>query len=223
MSGRFTPGTCRPDQRVATFFRAESPTLVLGSSQRDDSVDGDAAARQGIDDRSTTLGWWRCPAVARTSSSGSISRSLTGDDAVERRRRALDVVGGGDVARGARRVRAICRRAPGRLIRTRWSSDVCFAGTGPGEVLVGDAKLVGISQRRTRRAARFQTMVHLRWRPDVVASLVAEADGGGADAAREDAVPRPPPTSPPTSAAVLLRGSDRYSERDEQPFGRSRR
>ena len=61
----------------------------------------------------------------------------------------------------------------GRLQQTQWSADVCFAGTGPGEVLVGDAKLVGISQRRTREAARFQTMVHLRWRPDVVASLVA--------------------------------------------------
>ena len=63
----------------------------------------------------------------------------------------------------------------GRLAQTQWSSDVCFAGVGPGEVLVGDAKLVGVSQRRTRHAARFQTMVHLRWRADVVASLV----GGG--------------------------------------------
>ena len=63
----------------------------------------------------------------------------------------------------------------GRMQRTRWSDDICFAGVGPGEVLVGDAKLVGISQRRTRLAARFQTMVHLRWRPDVVAELVAGA------------------------------------------------
>ena len=62
----------------------------------------------------------------------------------------------------------------GRLLSTPWSPDVCFAGVGPGEVLVGDAKLVGISQRRTREAARFQTMVHLRWRPDVVAALVAD-------------------------------------------------
>ena len=62
----------------------------------------------------------------------------------------------------------------GPMIRTRWSSDVCFAGVGPGEVMVGDAKLVGISQRRTRGAVRFQTMVHHRWRPDVVASLVAD-------------------------------------------------
>ena len=62
----------------------------------------------------------------------------------------------------------------GRMQRTRWSSDVCFAGTGPGEVMVDTAKLVGISQRRTREAARFQSMVHLRWRPEVVASLIAD-------------------------------------------------
>ncbi len=62
----------------------------------------------------------------------------------------------------------------GRLLRTPWSSDVCFAGVGPGELMVGDAKLVGISQRRTRDAARFQTLVHLRWRPDAVAALVAD-------------------------------------------------
>ena len=43
--------------------------------------------------------------------------------------------------------------------------------SGPGEVMVGEAKLVGISQRRTRDAARFQTMVHLRWRPDTVAGV----------------------------------------------------
>jgi lipoate---protein ligase len=62
----------------------------------------------------------------------------------------------------------------GPMIRTRWSSDVCFAGTGPGEVMVDDAKLVGIAQRRTRTAVRFQTMVHLRWRPAVVAALVSD-------------------------------------------------
>jgi hypothetical protein len=51
---------------------------------------------------------------------------------------------------------------------------VCFAGAGPGEVLVEDAKLVGVAQRRTRSAVRFQTMIHLRWRPGEVASLVVD-------------------------------------------------
>ena len=60
------------------------------------------------------------------------------------------------------------------MIRTAWSAAVCFAGVGPGEVLgAAGAKVVGISQRRTRTWARFQTMVHLRWRPELVAALVA--------------------------------------------------
>ena len=44
---------------------------------------------------------------------------------------------------------------------------------GTGEVMTGDSKLVGISQRRTREYARFQSMCHLRWRPELVAAMVA--------------------------------------------------
>ena len=40
---------------------------------------------------------------------------------------------------------------------------VCFAGTGPGEVLVAGRKVVGISQRRTRAGARFQCSVPILW------------------------------------------------------------
>jgi hypothetical protein len=43
---------------------------------------------------------------------------------------------------------------------------VCFVGVGPGEVLVGDSKLVGISQRRVRAGARFQCQWIRRWAPD---------------------------------------------------------
>jgi len=42
---------------------------------------------------------------------------------------------------------------------------VCFAGVGSGEVSVGGAKLVGLSQRRTREGARFQCLVHGHWEP----------------------------------------------------------
>ena len=45
---------------------------------------------------------------------------------------------------------------------TGWCPLVCFAGVGPGEVLAGGRKLVGISQRRTRAGARFQCAVHVR-------------------------------------------------------------
>ncbi len=47
----------------------------------------------------------------------------------------------------------------------RWSEQVCFAGTGPGEVLVGGHKVVGISQRRNRLGARFQCAALLAWDP----------------------------------------------------------
>lgn len=42
------------------------------------------------------------------------------------------------------------------MSRTPWSNIVCFDGLAPGELVVGDAKIVGLSQRRVRRAARFQ-------------------------------------------------------------------
>jgi lipoate-protein ligase A len=61
----------------------------------------------------------------------------------------------------------------GGLARTRLAPVVCFAGTGPGEVLVEGAKVVGISQRRTRAAARFQCSVPLTWDPERHAALLA--------------------------------------------------
>lgn len=53
----------------------------------------------------------------------------------------------------------------GPMVRTEWSGLVCFAGTGPGEVLADGRKVVGIAQRRTRAGARFQCAVPRRWDP----------------------------------------------------------
>lgn len=54
-----------------------------------------------------------------------------------------------------------------------WSRLVCFAGVGPGEVLRNGVKVVGISQRRTQGAARFQCFVHRRWAPEKFVPLLA--------------------------------------------------
>ena len=59
---------------------------------------------------------------------------------------ALRAVGVGDTVRVHR----------GRLMHADWGRVVCFAGLGPGEVVVDGRKVVGLSQRRTREAARFQ-------------------------------------------------------------------
>ena len=42
------------------------------------------------------------------------------------------------------------------MVTTPWSDLVCFAGLGPGEVLLDGRKLVGLSQRRTRNGVRIQ-------------------------------------------------------------------
>ncbi len=49
------------------------------------------------------------------------------------------------------------------MIRSSLSDAVCFAGRAPGEVCVGDKKIVGISQRRSREGARFQCALYTQW------------------------------------------------------------
>jgi lipoate-protein ligase A len=65
-------------------------------------------------------------------------------------------------------------------VRTQWSDLVCFAGIGPGELFVGDRKLVGMSQRRTRAGARFQCALPRRWSPEPLRSLLRPAPAVGA-------------------------------------------
>lgn len=59
------------------------------------------------------------------------------------------------------------------LVSTSWSSQICFAGVGPGEVLIDGRKVVGISQRRTRAGARFQCAVLRTWDPSELARIFA--------------------------------------------------
>ena len=60
----------------------------------------------------------------------------------------------------------------GGMVASPWSRRICFAGLGPGEVTSGARKVVGISQRRTRDGARFQCVVHRRWDPTRLLSLL---------------------------------------------------
>lgn len=71
----------------------------------------------------------------------------------------------------------------GAMVRPPMAAEICFAGVGPGEVLDGRAKVVGISQRRTRDWARLQCLCHLVWRPELVAALAADAAVSAADLA----------------------------------------
>lgn len=53
---------------------------------------------------------------------------------------------------------------------------VCFAGLGPGEVTIGEKKIFGISQKRTREAALFQCSIFLKHRAAETGRLLELSD-----------------------------------------------
>ncbi len=154
------------------------PALVLGSAQRDEVVDRAACERAGVD------------VVRRRSGGGAVLVEpgtllwvdvlLPADDDLWRAdvgeaflwlgeawARALDELG----------LPLEVHRGP--LVRTRWSDLVCFAGLGPGELTdATGAKLLGMSQRRTRAGARFQCALLLgAWDPVPLLDLLALSAG----------------------------------------------
>ena len=169
--------------RSATFHTVDRATLVLGSTQDDASVASAVASANGVE------------VVRRRSGGGAVllvpgefvwldlvipaGDPLWSDDvgramvwAGEAWQTALQSLGcTGEVHRGA-------------PVSSPWSTTVCWAGIGTGELLApSGGKLVGISQRRTRSWARFQTMCHLRWQPELVAALCAPPGPSAADLA----------------------------------------
>ncbi|HKA04003.1 MAG TPA: hypothetical protein VKD67_06720, partial [Acidimicrobiales bacterium] len=89
----------------------------------------------------------------------------------------------------------------GPLIRAPWSDVVCFAGLGPGEVTIDGRKVVGISQRRTRAAARFQCAALLRWDPGALVALLAPPRPTAAELAN---VAAPVPVNSDALASALV-------------------
>jgi lipoate-protein ligase A len=153
-------------------MEATRPALVLGSTQPASSVDEEACAAAGID-------------VVRRRSGGGAVLVVPGEvlwvDVIVP---AGDGLWDDDVGRavhwlGDAWVRALAAVGVADadvhrdgLVATPWSSRVCFAGLGPGEVTQAGRKVVGISQRRTRAAARFQCAVLASWDAEAMARLV---------------------------------------------------
>lgn len=148
----------RPVVPAVWWCRPSDDAIVIGSRQSTDLVDEAACRRAGL----------------------SIVRRRSGGGAVVMRREStlwIDVVLPSGIApddvRGSMVQIGECWRdvmgpvvdAPltvhrGGMQCSDWSDLVCFAGVGPGEVLVGPDKLVGLSQRRTRRGIRVQGLVY---------------------------------------------------------------
>lgn len=149
-----------PFDAAVWWCRPTDDAIVLGSRQRGDLVDADACRRAGL----------------------SVAHRKSGGGAVLLRRDAVlwvDVVlpagFAPDDVRGSMEWIGECwsdALAPcvdaelvvhrGGMCESPWSDLVCFAGVGPGEVLIGGDKLVGLSQRRTRRGIRVQALIYGR-------------------------------------------------------------
>ena len=65
----------------------------------------------------------------------------------------------------------------GRARPGPWGRTICFAGLGPGKLVRGDRKVVGMSQRRTRRWSRFGVAVLHHFAADDYAAAFAVPEG----------------------------------------------
>jgi lipoate-protein ligase A len=154
----------------------DRPALVLGSAEPEGHADVDALAAAGVE------------LVRRRSGGGAVllrPGESTWVDLLLPARHPLwvDDVGRathwvGEAWAAALRALGLDAHAhTGSMVHRPWSDRVCFAGLGPGEVLDGRGrKLVGLSQRRTRAGARFQTALHHRWDPGGTAAALALDD-----------------------------------------------
>jgi lipoate-protein ligase A len=162
--------------------------LVLGSAQPETDVDKRALERNGVD------------LVRRRSGGGAVlvqPGALVWVDVLIPRSDPLWV---DDVGLAFHWLGQVWSRAlmalevggvtlhEGSMVNTEWSRKICFAGLGPGECLVDGRKVVGISQKRTREAAWFQSSVLLRFDPRSITDLLLlteqDADRAVADLER---------------------------------------
>lgn len=153
-------------------FETVSGAVVLGSTQSEAVVDTDRATTSGYE-------------VARRRSGGGLvlldpGGSLWVDVVIPRD----DPLWDDDVGRSFLWVGEAWQRAlaalgcRGRVLagpeRGRpWCELVCFAGRNTGEVVIGSGKVVGLAQRRSRDAARFQCQVLLDASLDPLVDVVA--------------------------------------------------
>ncbi|MEM9036173.1 MAG: hypothetical protein AAGD18_16360 [Actinomycetota bacterium] len=161
-----------PVIREVSILSVRNRAVVLGSAQRFDEVDLEAAAAAGVE------------IVQRRGGGGAVwlapGEQLWLDVVVPTGDELWDADVGraflwlGDVWEAALAdlgVKAVTHRRG--LIRSPRSSSICFAGLGPGEIHVDGAKLVGMSQRRVRDASRFQCVVYDRFDPAPLVDVLA--------------------------------------------------
>lgn len=156
--------------------RITAPALVLGSTQSEALVDRVACERRGV------------AIVRRRSGGGAVllePDSVWWVDVVvpTTDERLVDDVGASFHWLGRAWAEVVAAHSTGEVLVHEGGADrspearlACFAGLGPGEVTVDGAKVVGLSQRRTRDLARFQGLVLRSWDPGRLLELLAVPD-----------------------------------------------
>ncbi len=189
LADRPWPVPLAPVVRTAWFVEVDRPLLVLGSTQPDAAVDRDRAAAAGVE------------VVRRRSGGGAVllrpGETVWADVLLP----AGDRLAESDVGRAFAWVGRAWARAldavgvVGAVVHegrprpaTRLSAAVCFAGLGPGEVTVGGAKVVGISQRRSRAGTLFQCGALVTWEPAPLLDLLVLPGLSDGDRAELDGV-----------------------------------
>jgi lipoate-protein ligase A len=164
------PATCE-----IWYHEVVAPALVLGSSQPDTVIDAAACSSAGVE------------VVRRRSGGGAVllvPGEVTWIDVIVPARAPgwSDDVHGPMIWLGRRLAAAFGDRCvdalavhDGAMQTTPWSSMICFDGLGAGEVTMAGRKLVGISQRRTRHAARLQCCWYSTYRPEELLALLDPA------------------------------------------------
>lgn len=168
-------------RRIIRVNQVTAPALVLGSRQRTEDLPGVLPPGAGLATRRSGGGAvWLVPG-----SQFWVDVVVPVDDPLH----------SDDIRVAARWLGDVWSAVLGEPART-WqgamsavaaSQRACFAGVGPGEVVVGERKLVGISQRRTSSWSRMQSVVHHRWDPEpllVALDLVDPEPGHSSDALR---------------------------------------
>lgn len=163
-----------PVQRALWLCSAETPALILGSTQDQSDVLIDAAANSGIE------------IVRRRSGGGAVyvapddsvwlDITISREDPLWQDDVSASMMWLGDVFVEALQPWVRARTFRGTFNNGDIGRAVCFASAAPGEVFVGENKLVGISQRRNREGARFQCVLYRQWNPHVWTSLFASLD-----------------------------------------------
>jgi lipoate-protein ligase A len=161
--------------RLVEWLEVTRPAVVVGSRQSVEEVDAEAAASQGFDVVRRRSGGGAV--LLEPGSSAWLDVTIARDDDLWSDDVGVAFEWLGQAWAGALAALGLVPEVhTGRLIESPWSRQVCFAGLGPGEVVVGGRKVVGISQRRTREAARFQCIAYRRWDPGPLLALLALPD-----------------------------------------------